>query len=83
MHVKPRMTLQPTLDLGMLVCGVVVVNQMQIEIGRCLRIDRFKTTDPLLVTMAGHALGNDSHLGKFQEREQRCGAMTLVVVVLV
>jgi hypothetical protein len=56
---------------------------MQIEIGRCLRIDRFKTTDPLLVTMAGHALGNDSHLGKFQEREQRCGAMTLVVVVLV
>ena len=47
MHVKARMTLQPTLDLRMLVCAVVVDNQVQIEIGGCFGIDLFQKLDPM------------------------------------
>ena len=68
MHVKARMTLQPTLDLRMLVCAVVVDNQVQIEIGGCFGIDLFQKLDPFLVTMTGHALGNNPPLGEFQGR---------------
>ena len=37
--VKPLVSLQPVNDFGMLVCRVIVNNQMQVEILRCFRVD--------------------------------------------
>jgi hypothetical protein len=38
-HMEPRMPLEPSLDPGMLVGGVVVGNQVQVEVLRRLRVD--------------------------------------------
>ena len=52
-HVEPRMPLQPPLDLGMLVRGVVVHDQVQVQVRRRLFVDQLQELDPLLMPMRG------------------------------
>jgi hypothetical protein len=47
--VKPRMPLQPGLHSGVLVRGVVVRDQVQLQRGRCLLVNELEELDPLEV----------------------------------
>ena len=52
MHVEPAMPLQPFVDLRMFMSGVIVGNNVDVEIGRALLVDQFEKGEPLLVTVA-------------------------------
>src|SRR5262245_28740217 len=49
MHMEPRMALQPRPDLRVFVSGVVVENDVQLELGRGLLIDEHEKLDPFLM----------------------------------
>jgi len=46
MEVKTRVFAQPFVHLGMFVGGVVIQNQMQLAIGRSLRVDLLEKLQP-------------------------------------
>jgi len=79
---KPRMTLEPSLDTRVLVRGVIVHNQMEILICWCLRIDLLEEPDKLLVPVARHTIANDLAVEHAQSRKQSRCAVALVVVSL-
>ena len=58
------MTLQPTLHRRVLVRGVVVRDQVQVEFLRRAGVDLFEELDPLLVTVPFHALIDNDALGQ-------------------
>src|SRR5712691_6316674 len=78
--VEPLVPLQPGLDLGMLVRGVVVDDQVEFPAGRGLAIDLVEETDEFLMPMAGHALADDAALQHVERGEQRRRAVALIVV---
>jgi hypothetical protein len=51
MHVEAWMLGQPGFDLGMLVCGVVVGDQMKGQTGGSFALDRLQEGEPLLVSV--------------------------------
>src|SRR6516162_7437166 len=55
---KPGMALQPLLDLGMFMGGVIVGDDVDVEIGRALLIDQLEEGEPLLMAMARRQAGN-------------------------
>ena len=58
MHVEAGMLGQPSFDCGMLVGGVVVSDQVQVEaVGRAA-VDEPQEFEPFLVTMALHAFAD-------------------------
>ena len=79
-HVEPGMPLEPALHLRMLVGGVVIHDQMQVEIGWRFRVDLLEELQPFLMPMAWHALSDEFTLGHFQSSEECRGAMTRVVM---
>jgi hypothetical protein len=55
----------------MLVCTVIVDDQMQSEIGRCLDVDLLEEPKEFLVAMARHAVADDVPIQHTQCGEQR------------
>jgi len=49
-HAEPGMALQPLLDLGMFMGGVIVGDDMDVEIGRGLLVDQLEEGEPFLMT---------------------------------
>ncbi|MDA9493664.1 hypothetical protein XI08_32320 [Bradyrhizobium sp. CCBAU 11361] len=60
--------------------GVVVDDEMDVQLGRHIRFDVTQEGEELLVTMAGIALSDDCAVEDIEGREQGGPAMTLVVV---
>ena len=54
-HVKARMPFEPGLNLGVLVGGVVVGDQVHGEVLRCLSIDAAQEFEPFLMPVSRHA----------------------------
>ena len=91
-HVEPRarsrhkmlvesfMAFEPRFDLRMLISGVIVHNQMQVQLGRGLLINQVQKLDPLLMPMAAHTRANNAPLGHLQSSQQGRGAVAFVVV---
>ena len=80
MNVKSGTPCQPSLDLGMLMRGVVVDDKMKIEVTGDVGLNVAQELEELLVTMTRLALGHHGAGGDVQCGEQGGGAMALVVV---
>lgn len=78
--VEARMPDQPAFHRLGLVGGVVVEDQVQVEVGRGLPVDQPQEADELGGTMAEHALTDDGARLHVERGEQRRRAMPLVVV---
>jgi hypothetical protein len=75
-----RMPLQPSLHLGMLMCGVVVDDGFDRLVGGHLAINGVEEADELLMPVPLHAAPDHLAFQHAQCGEQRGGAMALVVV---
>lgn len=71
---------QPLLDLGMFVRGVVVDDQVQVDLGQSLTINRVEKLDPLLMSMASLALSDQCSIEYANGGKQRRRAVAFVVV---
>ena len=71
---------QPALHGRGLVGGVVVDDQMQIEIGGSLAVDLFEEVQELLGPMAGQAFADDRASRDIESRKERRGAVALVIM---
>ena len=78
-NVPTRTAGEPSLDVGMLVGGVVVDDEMDVELGRHIGLDVTQEGEELLMTMARFALGEDRAVEHVEGGEQGGGAVTLVV----
>ena len=58
MHVEAGVAVEPAGDRGMLMGGVIVGNDVDVEIGRGLVIDGFKEGQPLLMAIARRQAGD-------------------------
>ena len=68
--VPTRTAGEPCSDLGMLVGGVVVDDEMDVELGRHIGLDVTQEGEELLMTMAGFALGDDRAVEHVEGGEQ-------------
>ena len=71
---------EPGFDFGVLVGGVVVDDQMDIEIVGHVGIDVTQEREEFLVSVAFLALADDLAAGDVQGGEQRCGAVSDVIM---
>lgn len=79
MHVVALMPDQPRSNPRMLVCRVVVDDQMHIEIrGHCL-VHMLEKRQEFLMPVARLTLGNDFTRCRIERREQSSGAMPDVI----
>src|SRR6185503_12982438 len=74
------MRLEPALDRRSLVGGVVVDDQMQIEIRQGFLVDALEEPQEFPLPVSGHAFADDRAVKHIQGCEQRGCAMALVVV---
>jgi hypothetical protein len=79
-NVPTRTAGEPSSDLGMLVGGVVVDDEMDVELGWHVGLDVTQEGEELLMAMAGFALGDDRTVKHIEGGEQRGCAMSPVVV---
>jgi hypothetical protein len=79
-NVPTRTACEPSSDLGMLVGGVVVDDEMVVEVGWHAGLDVTQEGEELLMAMAGFALGDDRAVKHVEGGEQRGCAVALVVV---
>src|SRR6267142_5599402 len=77
---EPRMPFEPSADLGMLMRGVVVDDQVQLALGWGFAVDLVEEADELLMAMAAHALADDLALQDVERGKQRRRAVALVVM---
>jgi ABC-type sugar transport system ATPase subunit len=82
MQMKAFVARQPRLDLGMFVGGVIIADEMQIEILRRVAVDGAQEAQESLMPMPVHAFADDLAAGHVERGEQRGGSMPLVVVRL-
>ena len=80
MAVPARPRGEPGLDLGMLVGGVVVEDDVDLAVGRHGLLDRAQEAEELLVPVPRAALRQDGAVEQVEGSEQRGGAMAEVVV---
>ena len=80
MNLKSRPLCQPESDLGMLVSGIVVDDEMDRKILGYGLIDALKESKKLLMAMAWFAFGEDSPGGDVERGKESGGAMTNVVM---
>lgn len=71
---------EPTFDVGMLMGGVVVHDQVQVEFAGCLLVDALQGAEELLAPVLRHAIPDDGTVQRRKGREQRRGAVALLVV---
>jgi hypothetical protein len=74
------MFLQPLPDLGVLVSGVIVTDQMQGFVFGCFPVDLTQKRQPFAVPMMGLTLGNDLAVQNIQRSEQ-CGSTVAFVIM--
>lgn len=79
-HMPTLMKGQPSLYPWVLVCGIVVDHQMNIELGWDAFLYMPEKAQVFLMSVAGLALGDDVAVGDVQSRKECCRAMPLVVV---
>jgi len=82
MQVESRVALEPCLDSLVFVGGVVVDDQVQVELGRRFGVDLLQETDEFLMAMARHAIADHGAVEHAQGGEQGGGAVARVVVAL-
>src|SRR5689334_20136519 len=70
MNREPRMALQPSLHLWMLVSRIVIRDQMNLLALRGLAVNQSQELDPLLVAMAGHAGPNHLPIQRIEGGKQ-------------
>ena len=75
-----RTACEPISDFGVLVGGVVVDDEMDVEPGWHVDLDVTQEGEELLMAMAGFALGDDRAVKHVEGGEQRGCAVALVVV---
>src|SRR5271165_6507203 len=78
--VEAGVALEPGLDLGVLVGGVVVDDQVQIERFGRVAIDGAQEAQELPMTMPRHAFADDLASGDVERCEQGRRSVSLVVV---
>src|SRR5580692_7695146 len=74
------MTGQPGFDLGMFVGGVIVQDQMDVEVGGNVVVQMLEKTQELLMAMAWFALRNHASVKHIEGRKERGGAVAEIVV---
>jgi hypothetical protein len=74
------MTGQPGFDLGMFVGGVIVQDQMDVEVSGDVVVQMLEKTQELLMAMAWFALRNHAAVEDIEGRKERGGAVAEVVV---
>ena len=79
-EMEARMRLEPALHGRGLVGGIVIDDQMKVEIGRGLLIDQLEKAQELAVPMARHARSDHLSVQHVERRKQGRGAVALVVV---
>ena len=79
-QVKPRLLGQPFPNIGVLVRGVVVTDQMQLLVLWCLTVDLAQEAQPLSMSMTGFAARDHCAIEGAQGSEQRGGAVALIVM---
>jgi hypothetical protein len=79
-HMETWMPLKPRLDLGVLVCGVIVGDQVHVEPLLGVAIDGAQEFKPFLMAMSLHALPDDAAGGDLEGGKQRCCSVTFVVL---
>ncbi len=80
MQVKTRIAAQPTFDARVLVSGIVVHDQVQLEFSWGFMIDALQETDEFLMSVLGHAIANDLPIESVQSGE--LGGRTVALVVM-
>ena len=79
-QVESWMAMQPTLDSRMLVSGVVVHNQVQVQFAEGLLIDVLEKAGEFLMSMLRHAVTNHTAVQGAQSGKQSGGAVARVVM---
>src|SRR6266404_5227719 len=79
-QVKARMPLEPALYRRGLVGGIIVDDEMQVEIGQSPFVDGLEKAEELAMPVAGHALADDCAVEHVESRKQGRGAVALVVM---
>src|SRR5438552_2546581 len=79
-HVETRVPLEPRLHLGVLVCSVVVGDQVQVQPLWGVAVDGAQEFKPFLVAVALHALPDNVAGGDIKGGEQRRYSIAFVVV---
>src|SRR5207244_9478360 len=80
MEMKSPMAFEPGFDRRMLMGGVIVYDQMQVQLSRGLLINQIEKLDPLLMAVAIHTGCNDAALDHLQSSKQGGGPVAFVVV---
>src|SRR5215510_10643753 len=71
---------EPSTDLGMLVRGVIVDDQMHRALGWGLAVDLVEEADELLMPVAAHALADDLAVEHVERGEQGRRAVALIIM---
>jgi hypothetical protein len=79
-HVEPLVPLQSHLHLGVLVGGIVVGDQVHVEVLRRLGIDPTQELQPLLMPVSRHALADYLAGGHVESAKQSDGGVALLVM---
>ena len=82
MQVESWMPLEPFLDDWMLVSGVVINDQMELQAFGCFSVDLFQKGQPLLMPVLCFDAADQPALEIVHSREQRQGAVADVVMGL-
>ena len=82
MHVKAGMSRQPFVDLRMFMGGVVIGDDVDVEIKRALPVDQFEKGEPLLMAMARRQTGDQLAFEIIEGGEQGQRAMPHVIMGL-
>src|SRR6516165_9501638 len=82
MHVEARMPLQPLIDPKVFMSGVIVSNNVDVEIGRALLVDQCEKGEPFLMTMARREVGDELAVEIIERGEQGQGAVPYVIMGL-
>ena len=80
MESEALMTVEPLADLGVLMGGVVIEDNMDRLAVRHFDVDGVEETDKLLMPVTLHVPADDGAVEDVESSEQRRGAMPLVVM---
>jgi hypothetical protein len=82
MHVEAGMPLQPFVDQRVFVGGVIVGNDMNVQLRRALLVDLFEKGQPLLMTVARRKAGDQFAFEIIERGEQAQCAVANVIMGL-
>src|ERR1039457_5008693 len=79
-QMKARMPFEPALYRGGLVGGIIVDDEMQVEMGQRAFVDGLEEAEELAMPVARHAFAHDGAVEHVESREQGRGTVALVVM---